>query len=666
MYKWLQKNKKKVLAILTVFLMVAFVATLGPGNLGGGRGARQDVVVGHVSGQPLYDRELQAGKDQWHILMQTPVQTRQSFGQAIPLPYEVLPFPVVEDIQKHPELFVLLQKEAESLGYKRMSEDEARSFWVNQLRTPNEYVSAQAVQAIAAIFQVGSAVQSLGDVIKVSQPMWKREAAQQFQGVRLNLVDFRADDFEKQVPAPTPQQLQEFFDKYKNTPPRQADSFGAEDSLGFGYQIPARVKVQYFEIPYASVVGSLVFNADVRHEWEVKAADYWLAHQDEFKNPATKPATQPATGPAATQVAATRPSATLPAIKPFAEVKGQIVEKLMADDVAKKTASIEKEITAKLAADWLNIRRADPSATQPASTQPSSTQVASTQAAPMQTASAGTQPATSQPTDTSLARLEQIRAEVQKSTGVSVNIRELNEWQDAKQLAALPGIGTARTPEQDSFAELALHFTGEKGAMVTAVPLQVWEPSQPLMDASKNTYVFRLTAAQTAHAPPDITPILEQVTKDWRTAQAFEMARAAAAKLAESAKTLGLAQASRTAGVTMITTGPFSPRSPRAIQGYLLTDMTALQSLGKAATKLLEQASQADPHPSIQFDLPTVRRAGVAELASAQLEFPEAQVQYEVVVNQKQENMAKLAADYFSYDNVVERLNYKVEPKAGT
>jgi hypothetical protein len=661
MYKWIKKNQKKMLAVFAVLLMIAFVATLGPGNFGSGRGTRQEVVVGHVNGEPLYDRELQAGKDQWQILMRTPVQTRQSFGQSIPLPYGVLPFPVVEDIQKHPELFVLLQREAASLGYKRMSEDEARSFWVNQLRTPNDFVSAQAVQAVAGIFQVGSAIQSLGDVIKVSQPMWRREAAQQYQGVRLNLVDFRADEFEKQVPAPTPQQLQEHFEKYKNTPPRQADSFGADDSLGFGYQIAARVKVQYFEIPYASVVGSLVFNAEVRHEWEVKAADYWLAHQEEFKNPATQPATHPATGPAATQAAATQAAATLPAIKPFPEVKGQIVEKLMADDVAKKTASIEKEITAKLAADWLNIRRADPSAVQPASTQPASTQAAATQ-----TASAATQPATTQPTDTSLARLEQIRAEIQKSTGVSVNIRELNDWQDAKQLAALPGIGTARTTEQDSFAELALHFTGEKGTMVTAVPLQVWEPSQPLMDASKNAYVFRLTAAQTAHAPPDITPVLAQVTKDWRTAQAFEMARAAAAKLAESAKTLGLAQASRTAGVTMITTGPFSPRSPRAIQGYLLTDMTALQALGKAATKLLEQASQADPHPSIQFELPTVRRAGVAELASAQLEFPEAQVQYEVVVNQKQANMSKLATEYFSYDNVVERLNYKVEPKAGT
>jgi hypothetical protein len=656
MYKTITKNQKKILAVFSVLLMIAFLATLGPGSLGG-RGGRRDVVVGHVNGQPLYDREIQMGKDQWQVLMRTPVQTRQSFGQSMPLPYAMLPFPVVADIEKHPELFVLLQKEAESQGV-RVSDDEARSLIVNQLRIPNDQISPTELLAIRGILTIVGEYQQLADAIKVSRPMWQRQAAQQFQGVRLNLVDYRADEFEKQVQNPTPQQLQEFFDKYKNTPPRQKDPFG-DDSLGFGYQIPTRVKVQYFEVPYALVVASLVFNEEVRHEWDVKAADYYLGHQQEFRNP---PATQPATSQpekvvlAASQPAATQTAASRPAIKPFTEVKAQIVEKLMADDVAKKTASVEKELTAKLAADWLNIRRSDPAATQPATTQ----------------AAAASQPTASQPSsqpalaEMGLSRLEQIRAEVQKSTGVSVNIHELNDWQDAKQLVALPGIGSSRTTEQDSFAEYALHFTGDRSTMVTAVALQVWEPSQPLTDMSKNSYVFRLTAAEPAHAPPDITPLLPQVTKDWRTNQAYELAKAAADKLAASARTLGLAQASRTAGVTMITTGPFSPRSPRAIQGYLLTDQTALQDLGKAATKLLEQASQADPHPSTSFELPTVQRTGVAELATAQLEFPENQVQYEVVVNERQTNMVKLASEYFSYDNVVGRLNYTAEPKAGS
>jgi hypothetical protein len=649
MYRIIKKYQKKLLAVFAVLLMIAFVATLGPGNFSG-RGPRADVVVGHVNGKELYDRELQAGKDQWQILMRTPVTTRQSFGQQMPLPFAMLPFPVVEDIQKHPELFVLLQKDAASQGIT-VNPDEARELWVNQLGKPNDLVSTQEVQAIQGILTIVGEYQQLAGAVKVSQPMWKHEAAQQFQGVRLNIVDFRSDEFEKNVPAPTQQQLAGHFEKYKNTPPRQADSV-ADDSLGFGYQVPTRVKVQYLELPHSEVVAALQPTPEARHEWEVKAADYYLAHQDEFRNPATQPASQPAatrasaSQPAATQPAATQVADTRPAIKPFDEVKAQIVEQLMAPDLAKQTALIEKELTSKLAADWLNIRKANEAATRPATTQ----------AAP------ASQPALP---EMSLARLEQIRADIQKSMRVSLNIHELNDWLDSKQLSALPGIGSAQTSDRDSFPEYALHFTGQRG-MVTAVPLQVWEPSQPLTDLKQNAYVFRLTAAEPAHAPPDMTPLLAQVTKDWRTAQAYELAKQAAAGLAASAKSLGLAQASRTAGLTIVTTGPFSPRSPRNIQGYLLTDATALQDLGKAAHKLLEQASVDDKHPSVEFELPTVLRTGVAELASAQLELPEAQVQYEVVASQRQTNMVKLAEDWFAYDAVVERLNYKAEPKAGS
>ena len=69
MYRTIKKYQKKMLAVFAVLLMIAFLATLGPGNLGG-RGGRREVVVGQVNGEPLYDQELQAGKDQWQILMQ--------------------------------------------------------------------------------------------------------------------------------------------------------------------------------------------------------------------------------------------------------------------------------------------------------------------------------------------------------------------------------------------------------------------------------------------------------------------------------------------------------------------------------------------------------------------------------------------------------------------
>ena len=47
---------------------------------------------------------------------------------AMPVPVVLLPGSVVEDIEKHPELFVLLQKEADSLGVKKMGNDEGARF----------------------------------------------------------------------------------------------------------------------------------------------------------------------------------------------------------------------------------------------------------------------------------------------------------------------------------------------------------------------------------------------------------------------------------------------------------------------------------------------------------------------------------------------------------
>src|SRR5215469_8740644 len=113
MYKWMKKNQKKLLAVLGVFLMIAFVATLGyrPGAR-----TRNEVVAAHIGKTPVYHNELEDAKDQWALLMRTGVRS-QSFGQRqIPLPLAVLPYQVVEDIQKHPELFLLLQTEARENG----------------------------------------------------------------------------------------------------------------------------------------------------------------------------------------------------------------------------------------------------------------------------------------------------------------------------------------------------------------------------------------------------------------------------------------------------------------------------------------------------------------------------------------------------------------------
>ena len=529
---------------------------------------------------------------------------------------------------------------------------------------PRQLAESDRSRGDARILTIRAEVLQVGEAVKVSDPSWRRTVATEFQGVRLNLVEFKAEDFDKLVPPPTPQQLQEQFEKYKNVAPKAGatPSLMPETSsgLGFGYQVPARVKLQYITIPKAQIVASLQLTPEKQHEWEVKAASYYLAHQSEYVNPpATQPATKPAevfgpaSGPATTApatMAAAAPPVTQPAFKPFEQVSASIIETLMADDVKKQSDLVEKDIAGQLSADWIAIRKFDPSATQPASTQPAASQPAMAVIAP-----------TTQPT---FARLEQIRADVQARLHVSVEIHEINTWQNAScwRCRAL----AAQTADHDPFNAYALSFTGQP-SIISATLLQVWEPSQALTDSADNTYIFRLTAAQAAHAPEDMTPLIPQLAADWRVAQTYDLAKQAAQKLLDSAKTLGLAQATRTGGQKVITTGQFSPRiGAGMIPNYPLTDSTAQADLGTAAQKLLAGATSADPHPDALAELPSIRRVLVIELAGVQLPFeiPLWEAQAETIREQREAATQSLTGDYFAYDAVIARTQYKAEQKS--
>ena len=681
MYRVIQRNQKKLLAVFGVLLMIVFI--IPPAAKYGS--SRADTVVAHVGKDPVYNRELADAKEEWQWLGQfsgrdflgqrlNPTalvmgeviagelpQNQQTIG--IHFQAQQIAKQIAQQIDQHPELFLLLQKEAQRNGID-VSADEAAGFMVNRMGIPmdSSYTRGGGPQAVRGMLLVVGELRRLMDATKISQPVWQREVADNFQRVRLNVVDFRAGEFLKNVPAPTTQQLQEQFDKYKNTPPREAGSPTTPDNpLGFGYQVPSRVTLQYIEIPRAQVVDAIrgPENSETRYQWTQKAAAYYLSHQQDYRNkpttgPATVPATQastePATSPATTQVASTQPE-----IKPFEQVRNEIIDKLIAADVDQQLERIEHAINSRLSGDWIAIRRANPAATQPASTEPAEMAVTRPTAAPA-----------SQPADDSrtLAHLEQIRADVEQQFHVPIRLHEINEWQDAKSLAKLPGIGDAHTANFDTFPQYALNFVGRPG-IVAAGALQVWEPSQALTDSGHNAYVFRLTAAQPAHAPPDMTPLIAQITADWQTARSYELAKQSAQKLLDSAKSVGLSQAARTDGQSILSVGPFAPdaRTP-SIPGFALTDPAAQQDLVRAAKALLQQATPADKHPESLIELPTDRRVLVSELGSAELFVPEAAAQYMITLQQKEQRIGKLAEAYFNYNNVIHRLNYTAESKS--
>lgn len=658
MYYLIKKNQKKLLAVFGVLLMVVFI--IPPAAKYGS--SHYDPVVAKAGGTDIKESEMHASRDMWDVVRsRLSVPINEGFGeQRIPLAARLLPenLNLVREIDAHPELFLLLQIEARRHGLTP-DPDQAHEI-VASLEPDLDFAGnnprAEAeVQAVEGLMLVRADVARLANAVKVSQPQWQHEAAQEYSAARLDVVDFRGSEFDKDVPVPTPEQLRQMFDKYKNTPPRAPDAAPpAGDPLGFGYQIPARVKLQYVEIPHAQVVEAVKGDANHRYELEVQAADYYDNHKDEFRN--VPPETQPTTTPS-TSGPATQPAASQPAIKPFNEVKNGIIDKLIEPDVQKRTTEIENAVKARFAADWIDIRRTDPAATQPSVAEEPANQVVTAQTTP-----------TSKPAGDprSFAHLEQIRNDVQKQFGVLIDLHDIaGAWQTSASLAAMPGIGNASTapPSAEMFSmgvafpQYALSFMERPGTSAV-VPLQVWEPSQSLDDAQQNAYLFRLTAAQPPHAPPDMAPVAERVAADWRVQQAYDQAKQAAQKLLDAAKAIGLAQAARNGGIDVQSIGPFSPPGHEPIPGYPL-DAVARNQLGDAADKLIKSATPQDEHPVRLVELPTAQRVAVAQLAATSLRTSRLNAQMMATAYEQQVRFRPLADDYFSYDNVVARLQYK-------
>lgn len=709
MYYIIKKNQKKLMAIFAVLLMISFAATYSVGR--GGGGGRSDVIVAHMGATAIYDSEFRAAREEWDWVRQTGV--RDPMQRRIPVAVDAILFTFIprppdassggdqeryyqwlgrylfarpgdpgageyrqaltiassafEAIDQHPELFFLLSEEARRDGVQVSADgDEVNEYLFNVLGVQPDKIPSGSMARVSLqrLLLITGELRRLMNAVKISEPAWQHDAAQA-QSVRLSLIDFRADDFQKSVAAPTTQQAQQQFDRFKNVPPHATS---ATNPLGFGYQIPARVKLQYVQIPHSEVLQAVIHTShpsaiadsgaasgDPAYDWTVQAASYYEAHPDEFKNP---PSTQPATRAAQIQTVTTQPTtvetaSTEPTTKPFEEVRQQIIEKLATAQTEKLAKQIADDLITRLNTDYHLIRQADPSAVIPATQR-------ATQPATPAVASATTQPAQLM----MLAHLEQIRDQLQQKYHVAIQLHDIeNPWQTQADLAKLPGIGTANAGDAGlSFADEATSFS-RINLSTNEAALQVWQPSAPLTDSSQNTYLFRLTAAEPPHAPPEIAPIAAQVQSDWKLSQAYDQAMQAAEKAFTSAKTVGLAQAARTAAQPVITTPLFPPRQVQEIPGYPLANPQAEQAVAKATADLLAQATPSDKQPASLVPLPSALRVAVIELAGVQLPEPEWRIQFDVTRSEQLAAIERIARDWFNYDPVVSRTGYKPEPK---
>jgi hypothetical protein len=614
MHKFIQRNQKKMLAIFSVFLMIVFVLpTVTKQRM------RHQETAFHIGKQEITYGELRQATQNWRAIKQFMP------GAAAQVQY------VTGDIDQKPEAFLLLLKEAQQLGL-RASEAQVNDL-VTALaanlamsgRTLPESVDLRS--AAADMILVRELFQRVESSLKTSGPAAMHELAENYQRVKLDLVHYSVDDFRKDVPAPTDEQLKKQFDDYKNTPPGNPSP---NNPFGFGYLIPAQVKLAYITIPREEVARA------VRHtkpeiDWETDAVPLYKADPwKHFPGGKPKPATTTSTTLPASEPAAPKWNTLSPAGKdPYIQ------------DVMKPAVDSRVEEIASAVNDRMN---ADFTATQNKSF-----------GAPQDFLTRG--------------YLDRIAADVEKRFGVKLGVSEINDAKDERGLTEIRGIGTS-TAGEEPFASYVFHWAEP---LVPAVQrtspdvLKIGQPSRRFRDAAGNVYVAQLREAKPAQPPADVNAVKDKVDADLRTKLAYDAAVAAAKKLHEAAATKGLAEASKAANKDLFQSpAAFDIRGNAAGQPAVLIPRVDLppaarQAMVKGAFDLLAKASPQKPHPESLIELPAAGRVVVAELGDVERIWPDEQAQLvalEAARDLSYRRAPQLLTQYFSFDALKQRLEY--------
>ncbi|HEV2292823.1 MAG TPA: SurA N-terminal domain-containing protein [Tepidisphaeraceae bacterium] len=665
MYRFMQKNKKKLLAVFAAFLMIVFILPAGLDQFGGGG---RDPVLAKLGDEEIHASEFQQAEQEWRMLSELRAGgPRSQFGAQLPFAYRLgwdpatsemdlftqgaPPLPV-RAITGNPRLYLLLQREAQRMGIA-ISDDRANEVLVNELAgaiPPDKQSADRLRRAIANFLAVQVAFDRGSSVIKVSDPAVQHELARRTQNVTVNVSSFPAAEYAEKVPAPTTQQLQAHFQKYKDVSPVVDPK---ENPFGFGYRYPNRATLQYISVPRENV-RKMVEASRTDYEWEVEASKYYLQNQSQFP---TTQGSQPATGPATTQSTTTASAQSTtqakgPTTRPFEEVRDDAKARIVVPEVERRAAEIQSRIAAIMAADYQAFRSAvpEPSA---GSTQPTKAAPNSSQGVPYN----------------SYEYLQRLAQTIQRDFNVLPTVAAYDDQlRTQEELAALPLIGAAMADETNQpFAQYittaAQPFLPEDQRDSSgALPLLA--PSRPLRDPANNAYIVRLTAADPAHAPATLAEVEEAVRADVIAAAAFEQARSDAAKLLEQAKQTGLRQAAQSGQRNVLTVGPFPFDIRGKLPGLELENDDSTARFAEGAFDLLATpAPREGAKPVGLIELPNEGKVYVAELADVHQRpqmamFGGDTPGKEIERGLLQELRRVFEMHWFNFEDIKQRLNY--------
>jgi hypothetical protein len=721
MNKYLRKNGKKIMAVLGVLLMVAFAlptATSQMRNRGSGvygslydgkadLSARDEQMLrnelvylkqhlspqvlaialgaggqmanpnfhGELLGDPMAPLGIQniirQSQQNPFLAMQSPLIRAYQYGQYI-----------LAQMDDNEDMFPLLVAEARANG-TTVNNDVIQEVLTRRGLSPetdnDEYESMRT--SLRDLLMVINSYQRAANVVKVSQPAREHRMASQMQEMSVNLVEFSAKDYLSQVGEPTPDQVKQQFEKYKNVVADGSPS-------GFGYKYPNRVKFDAVVLDREQLKKAI---------GDVDLVDMLEYYERNKNKPEMIVTTQPASRPSSEFSLNPVPATTRPTTRPktWDEAKEQIKNTLTDQRISELSNKVRDAVRNTMVNDYNAWKAAQASAKQGTSQ-------------PAPASSLG-------PPYNSFEYLQALRNKIQKDFKVDLTIERRDQWQSASSLKDTDFAKLSWDPQNAApidFSQMLTarleSFLGEDARRQSGAArvLAMWEPT-PLFtnELLTQTVVARATAADPTHAPASLDEVKDKVVADTRLAMAYEKAKQSAQAMVDAAKSgKWLQSVANEQNRKTITTGSFSAQdsgffAAMPVQGYDLKG-TALAAFKSGAFKLLAQperpggtvprpvnpitpattraatktaASQPAPipssfkdHPVGLVELPADGKVLAVEVNSLKAgpgwtKENQASLELRMMLQQQTGEELQLRSQWFNYDNLITRTRFKAK-----
>lgn len=597
MYRFLQENKKKLMAFFAVGLMIVFIL---PTTM---RSAfdPQRVKLGKLRGETVRLGAILGYQQAWHdaaslhvflpeasaALARDPRLRTRGISEWEPLVPQLFAGVDPESLRRFASVnegFFLLVREAEQSGVRPDLERARRLLAGGENGGPmigarlpgdarivaldspmiDEGIRERYARALAMVLAAQEVfARSSATLLKVSAPLEQHELAVEAQQVRLRIHEIPVRPFVDHRRLPDDTAIRAHFEKYADVP---QGTVTAENPLGFGYRLADAVKVQYLAFNTAAVRAAVLASRPA-DRWEVEARRHYLRNPSEF--PATRPAATQPTPPDDFSLGPTQ-QPTVPATAPFELVRDRALEAVLQPEVEQVTRRILGRIGQRMQTDFTAWKAALDSQK------------------PAPSSSLGV------PYD-SIDYLEKLADLVQSEFGVRPSVvslarefltRELADRND--QLGSLFLQGSEGSREPFLFATSLLFDRNAEFHKDARDGLSRLEPFKPLRDFSGNHAVLRISDTRPAQKATDLEAVRSQIVANLHLLDALAAARASAEAVLARLQDRSLADAGlpRT-----LDTGLFPVTSVPSSLGLPYTSQAAMQ---REVIGLLKAAAARD------------------------------------------------------------------------